>query len=84
MTTKFLLAGAALAALTLAACGKKEEAPASDTAPAAEAPAADAAAPADDASTIGDDRGAPGNDGMRAADGAENPNATAVGEQAQR
>lgn len=63
MKTKILLAGATLAALALSGCGKKEEAPASDTAPAAEAPAE--AAPAD-ASTAGDDRTLPGNTTMRA------------------
>jgi hypothetical protein len=53
MNTKMILAALALS-LSLAACAKKEEAPAAETPPAAEAPAAaettppaDAAAPAD-------------------------------------
>lgn len=50
MLRKLLVAGAAVAALSVAACGKPaekaEEAPAADAAATAEAPAADAAATA--------------------------------------
>jgi len=65
MSNNLMLAAAALAALALAGCNKKEEAPAeappaAEAAPAAEeAPAADAMAPAADAAVPAADAAAP-------------------------
>ena len=68
-----LVAGLAVSALTLAACQKKEEAPAADAAPAdaaadAAMPAADAAAPAADAAALAADAAAPAADAAAAAE----------------